>query len=64
MTCTIQRLSWQNTPNNLYNFVCSLRGAVRGMELYHDANALDVDSFSNHSDGTKGKLQLNGEGNC
>jgi hypothetical protein len=34
------------------------------MQLYHNANALDVDSFSTHSDGTKGQRQRKGEGNC
>jgi len=34
------------------------------MELYHNANASDVDLFSNHSDGTKGQPQRKDEGNC
>jgi len=34
------------------------------MQLYHDANALDVDSFSTRSEGTKGLPQTKGEGNC
>jgi hypothetical protein len=34
------------------------------MELYHNANALDVDSFSTHSNGTNGQPQKKGEGNC
>jgi len=27
------------------------------MQLYHNANVSDVDSFSTHSDGTKGQQQ-------
>jgi hypothetical protein len=34
------------------------------MQLYHNVNASDVDSFSTHSDGTKGQLQRKGKGNC
>jgi hypothetical protein len=34
------------------------------MELYHNGNALDVDSFSTHSNGTNGQPQKKGEGNC
>jgi hypothetical protein len=34
------------------------------MQLYHNDNASDVDSFSTHSDGIKGQRQRNGEGNC
>jgi len=33
------------------------------MQVYHNANATDVDSFSTHSDGTKGQTHRNGEGN-
>jgi len=31
------------------------------MELYHNANSMDVDSFSTHSDGTGGQQQRKGE---
>jgi hypothetical protein len=31
------------------------------MQLYHNANLSDVDSFSTHSDGTKGQQQRTGE---
>jgi len=31
------------------------------MQQYHIAYALDVDSFLNHSDGTKGQPQRKGE---
>jgi hypothetical protein len=34
------------------------------MQLYHNANAADVDSFSTHSGGTTGQPQRKGEGNC
>jgi hypothetical protein len=34
------------------------------MQLYHNANASDVNSFSTHSGGTIGQPQSNGEGNC
>jgi len=34
------------------------------MQLYHNAKASDVDSFSTHRDGTKEKPQRNREGNC
>jgi hypothetical protein len=34
------------------------------MQLYHNANASDIDSFSTHSDGTKAQPQNKGEGNC
>ena len=64
LTCTKQRLSFQNTPDNLHNFVCSLWAAFRYVQLYHNANASDVDSFSTRSDGTTGQPQWNGEGNC
>ena len=33
------------------------------MELYHNANASDVESFSTHSDGTKWQLHRKGDGN-
>jgi hypothetical protein len=33
------------------------------MQLYHTATASDVDSFSTHSDGTKGQPQSKGEQN-
>ena len=64
MTCTKQRLSFQNTPDNLHNFVRSLWASFRYVQLYHNANASDVDSFSTRSDGTKGQPQRKGEGNC
>ena len=64
VTCTKQSLQFQNTPDNLHNFVHFLQACFRYMQLYHNANASDVDSFSTHSDGTKGQLQRNGEGNC
>ena len=34
------------------------------MQLYHNANVSDVDSFSTHSNGTKGQLQRKEEGSC
>jgi hypothetical protein len=34
------------------------------MQLYHNAHGSDVDSFSTHSNGTKGQRQRKGEGNC
>jgi len=56
-----QRLSFQNTPDNLHNFVRSVRALFRYMQLYYHANASDVDSFSTHGDGTKGQPQMKGE---
>jgi hypothetical protein len=32
------------------------------LQLYHNANILDVDSFSTHSDGTKGQQHMKGKG--
>jgi hypothetical protein len=34
------------------------------MQQYHNANASDVDTFSTHTDGTKGQPESKGEGNC
>jgi hypothetical protein len=64
MTCTKQRLLFQNTPDNLPNFVCSLWASFRNVQLYYNANPSDVDSFSTPSDGTNGQQQRTGEGNC
>jgi len=64
VTCTKQRLSFQNTRDNLHNIVRSLWACFHYMQLYHNPNASDVDSFSPHSDGTKGQLQRKGEGKC
>jgi len=46
-------------PNN---FVLSPWASFRYMQLYHNSNISDVDSFSTHSDGTKGHQQRTGEG--
>jgi len=62
VTCTKQRLLFQNTPNNLHNYVLSLWASFRYMQLYHNAKVSDVDSLSTHSDGTKGQLPRKGEG--
>jgi len=59
-----QCLFFENTPNNLCNFVCYLWAFFGYMQLYHNANASDVDLFSTYSDGMKGQLQRSGEGNC
>ena len=59
-----QHLSFQNTLNNLHNFVCSLRASISHIQLYHNANALNGDSFSTRSDGTIGQPQRKVEGNC
>jgi len=32
------------------------------VQLYHNANDSDVDSFPSHGDGTKGQQQSKGEG--
>jgi hypothetical protein len=64
VTCTKQRLSFQNTSDNLYNFVRSLWASFRYFPLYQNANASDVDSFSTRSDGTKWQLHRKREGNC
>jgi hypothetical protein len=34
------------------------------MQLYDSSNAVDMDSFSTHSGGTKGQPHCKGEGNC
>jgi len=64
MTCAKQQLSFQNTPDNLHNFVYSLWASFRYVQLYHSANASDVDSFSTRSDRTKGQPPRKREGNC
>jgi len=64
VTGTKQRLSFQYSPDNLHNFVFSLWARFHYMQLYHNANASDVDSFSTHSDGTKGQPRKKGQGNC
>jgi hypothetical protein len=63
VTCPKQRLSFQHTPDYLHNFVSSLLPSFCYMQLYHNANASDVDSFSTHSDGTKVQPQRKEEGN-
>jgi len=55
-------LSFQNTPVNLHNSVHLLRASFRYMQLYHNADASDVESFSTNSDGTKGPPLRNREG--
>jgi len=62
VTCTKQFLSFQNTPDNLHLSVRSLWACFRYMQLYHNADASDVDSFSTDSNGTKGQPQRKGEG--
>jgi len=64
VTCAKQCLLFQNTPDNLQNFVHSLWVCLRYMQMYHNANAWEVDSFSTHSDGTRGEPQRRGKGNC
>jgi len=59
-TCTEQRLSFQNTFDNLHNCLCSLSVIFYYMDLYYNANAWDVDPLSTHRDGTKGQLQSHG----
>jgi hypothetical protein len=54
----------QNTPDNFHDFVCSLWAFFCYMQLYHNANASDVDSFQTYSDPTTGQLQRTGDGNC
>jgi len=63
-TGTKQPLSFQNTPNNLHNFVPSLWASFRYVLLYHNANASDLDWFSTRSDGTNRQPQRQGEGKC
>jgi len=64
MTCTKSFLSFRNTPDNLHNFVRSLCASFWYIQLYHNANASDVDLFSNRSNGTKRHPQTKVEGNC
>jgi hypothetical protein len=54
--CTKQRLSFQHTPDNLPNFVRSLWASFRSVELFYNANASDLGSFSTRSVPTKGHL--------
>ena len=62
VTCMKQRLAFQNTPDKLPNVVCSPGAFFGYVQLYHNANASDVDSFSTDSDGTKGQPQREAEG--
>ena len=64
VTCSKQRLLFENTPDNLHNFVPSHGACFHYMQLYHNANASDVDSFSTHNNGTNWQPQRKGEGNC
>jgi len=64
LTCTQCRLPFQYTPDNQHNFVHSLWDSFHYIQLYHNANALEVDPFSTHSDGTSGRRQTEGNGNC
>jgi len=64
VTCTKQPQSFQTTPDNLQNFVHSLWASFHHVELYHNANASDVDSFQTGSDCTKGQPPRKGDGNC
>jgi len=50
-----QRLPFQNTPDNLHNFVSSLWAWLHYIQLYHSANASDVGWFWTHSDCTEGQ---------
>ena len=53
MTCTIQHVSFQNTPDNLHNFVCFLSPSFHSVQLYHNAKSSDVDSVPTLRDGAK-----------
>jgi len=64
VTCTQHRFSFQNPPNITHNCVRSLWPSFRCVQLYHNANASDIDSFSTHSNGTKEQPQRKREGNC
>jgi hypothetical protein len=55
---------FQYTGDNLHNFVRALCASIRYMQLDHNGNLSDVDSFSTLSDGTKQQPQRKGEGNC
>jgi len=60
VTHTKQSFSLQNTSANLPNSVFCLWASFRYMPLYHNANVLDVDSFSTQSNCTKGQLERKG----
>jgi hypothetical protein len=62
VTCTKHRLSFENTPDHLQNFIISLWDSFRYIQLFHTANGLVVDSFSTHSNGTKEQQQRKREG--
>jgi hypothetical protein len=64
VTCTKQRLSFHHTLDKQHNFLHSLWVCFRNMQLYHNANATDVYSSSNHCDGTKGQPRRKAESNC
>jgi len=57
MTYAKQRLSFRNTADTLHNCVRSLWASFCYVQLYHNANASDVDWFSTSRDGSKGQLQ-------
>jgi len=52
MMCTKQYLSFKNTPDNLHIFLRSFWACFCYVQLYHNPNASDADSFSTRSDGT------------
>ena len=63
LTCITQHLSFQNIHGNPDYIVHSLCAPFRYMKLYHNATAFNVDSFSTHSNDTKGQPQWKREGN-
>jgi len=64
MTCTEQHLSFQNTPDNTLNVAHSPWDSFPCVQMYHNADASDVDSFSTHRVGTKAQPERSADGNC
>jgi len=64
VTCTIQRFPFQNTFDILKNFGRFLWPSFYYTQLYHNTNALDVDSSLTYLNGTKGQRPRKAEGTC
>jgi len=57
MTCSKHHIWFQNTLDNLHNSVHCLWASFRNIELYHNGQVADVDSFSTYTKGTEGQPQ-------
>jgi hypothetical protein len=54
ITCLAHNNASRSKTHLITFTICSLPLGLRLVQLYYNANVLDVDSFSTHSDGTKG----------